>query len=450
VSKVWTTTCHTCERGVSQSSKCVVLRVWGVLCAHVRCVCSVWGEKTCGNSKNQWTRNPPRWLCVRLCFRSRARVTVRSSVRHRQEMADRRAQPTIYGVTPLMDQIATAPSDSSLTLIVATFLVGSRNTHMSGSFGKRQRSLESIIKGVDDMVARSPGLCNPGVRLFVIHDVETNVTSWRGATLVHFPPKVSVPTDRRWALVLRMLTERAWDCAFAVDLADVNVLRVPSCRALPPRLYIGSDGCSGGIRKWLRRKAIRTRLNSSHSARYLAFLGDPLTTILNAGVVGGPRSAFEPALRALVGRFRRHWAVHTNLEDGGDMILWNEVGLESDVVTGYPLGPVNYPMYGMFCGMHHSCRNASRANGICSLPERKHRVHMWVNQTRGQYWFGHKMRKSWLARQQFPPCLLDLNIYGQARTVAWKRYCACCRAGQMQNTCCATYCRADPAQTVAV
>ena len=360
-----------------------------------------------------------------------------------EEMADR-PNPTIYGVTPLMNQIATAPSDSSLTLIVATFLVGSRNTHMSGSFGKRQRSLESITKGVDDMVARSPGLCNPGVRLFVIHDVETNVTSWRGATLVHFPPKVSVPTDRRWALVLRMLTERAWDCAFAVDLADVNVLRVPSCRALPPRLYIGSDGCSGGIRKWLRRKAIRTRLNSSHSARYLAFLGDPQTTILNAGVVGGPRSAFEPALRALVGRFRRHWAVHTNLEDGGDMILWNEVGLESDVVTGYPLGPVNYPMYGMFCGMHHSCRNASRANGICSLAERKHRVHMWVNQTRGQYWFGHKMRKSWLARQQFPPCLLNLNVYGQARTVSWKRYCACCRADQKQNTCCATYCTADP------
>ena len=357
-------------------------------------------------------------------------------------MADRRALPPIYGVTPLMNQIAAAPSDSSLTLIVATFLVGSRNTHMSGSFGKRQRSLESITKGIDDMVARSPGLCSPGVRLFVIHDVETNVTSWRGATLVHFPPKVSVPTDRRWALVLRMLTGRAWDCAFAVDLADVNVLRVPPCRALPPRLYIGSDGCSGGIRKWLRRKAIRTRLNSSHSARYLAFLGDPKTTILNAGVVGGPRSAFEPALRALVHLFRRHWAVHTNLEDGGDMILWNEVGLERDVVTGYPLGPVNYPMYGMFCGMHHSCKNASRANGICSLAERKHRVHVWVNQTRGQYWFGHKMRKSWLARQHFPPCLLNLNVYGQARSAAWKRYCACCRADQKQNICCATYCTA--------
>ena len=80
-------------------------------------------------------------------------------------MADRRAQPPIYGVTPLMNQIAAAPSDSSLTLIVATFLVGSRNTHMSGSFGKRQRSLESITKGIDDMVARSPGLCSPGVRL---------------------------------------------------------------------------------------------------------------------------------------------------------------------------------------------------------------------------------------------------------------------------------------------
>jgi len=45
VSKVWSTTCHTCERGVSQSSKCVVLRVWGgLVCSRSVCVQCVWGE----------------------------------------------------------------------------------------------------------------------------------------------------------------------------------------------------------------------------------------------------------------------------------------------------------------------------------------------------------------------------------------------------------------------
>jgi hypothetical protein len=352
-------------------------------------------------------------------------------------MADEPTSPALYGVTPLMRQIADAPPVANeLTLIIATFLVGSRNTHMSGSFGRRQANLESLMKGVDSMVARSPGLCDPAVRLYVVHDVNTTVTSWRGATLVRFPARVSVPTDRRWALVLRLLKERAWDCAFAVDLADVNVLRVPSCRALPPRLYIGSDGCSPGIRKWLRNKAIKTRMNSSLSERYLTFLSDQQTTVLNAGVVGGPRSAFEPALRALVGRFRKHWAKHSNLEDGGDMILWNEVGLERDVVTGYPLGPVNYPMYGMFCGLHKSCKDSTRPTGICSLAERKHRVWLWVNQSRGMYWFGHKMRKSWLARQELPRCLLMLNSYSRVRP--WKQYCACC--AEDRNLCCRTYC----------
>ena len=45
MSKVWSTTCHTCERGVSQSSKCVVLRVWGgLVCSRSVCVQCVWGE----------------------------------------------------------------------------------------------------------------------------------------------------------------------------------------------------------------------------------------------------------------------------------------------------------------------------------------------------------------------------------------------------------------------
>lgn len=302
----------------------------------------------------------------------------------------------------------------------------------------------ALTLAMDGLLARSPGLCDPAVKLVVIHDIDTNVTMWRGAILARFPPKVSVPTDRRWDLALRFLEQRQWDCAFAIDLSDVHVIRVPACNALPPRLYMASDGCSDGIRKWLRRKASKSRLNHTLTDAYHRFLGDKKTIVRNAGVVGGPRASFEPALRSLVGRFRAHWASPNgswehNLQDGGDMVLWNQVGLEHKVVGGYPEGPTCYPMYGTFCGMHHSCRHPD--GRLCTRPERAARVVRWVNETRGLYWFGHKMRKSWLHHQQLPSCFPALSNFAGTRSPPWRAYIACCssQAPSARDVCCNRY-----------
>jgi hypothetical protein len=57
------------------------------------------------------------------------------------------------------------------------------------------------------------------------------------------------PADRRWELYDKLLRGIAWDCAWAVDLTDVEVLRLPRCTedVLPAASFaIASDSCSPG------------------------------------------------------------------------------------------------------------------------------------------------------------------------------------------------------------
>ena len=68
-------------------------------------------------------------------------------------------------------------------------------------------------------------------------------------------------------------------------------------------------------------------------------------------------------------------------------------------VTGYPVGPVNFPMWGGLCRMwqpHNTEHDGLPCKQLCR--------HRWVNNTRGMYWFGHKIPYTWLQLQHLPAC----------------------------------------------
>ena len=86
----------------------------------------------------------------------------------------------------------------------------------------------------------------------------------------------------------------------------------------------------------------------------------------NAGIVGGRRAVFERALSAVVKRMKGSTEI-------ADMVAWNEEALThgTNLVTGYPDGPTNLPMYGKLL----------RAQGCSKLCR-----HTWLNTTNGLYW----------------------------------------------------------------
>ena len=66
------------------------------------------------------------------------------------------------------------------------------------------------------------------------------------------------------------------------------------------------------------------------------------------------------------------------------------------VVTGYPLGPVNWPMYGGFTYRHPK---------YCAGPCRP----AWFNQSKGSFWFGHKMPPHWMRELSMGDLLRTVN-----------------------------------------
>ena len=135
------------------------------------------------------------------------------------------------------------------TLILAAHLTGARNAHrQSGSF-----SGASLNRVLDDWIGMSPGLCQKGIQVHVVHDsaVSTGAQTsvHRGIVLHRFPPDPTyLGGDRRWSLYAKVLQTLSsgplWHCMWALDL-DVAAISIPHCSALPKtRLHIGSDACS--------------------------------------------------------------------------------------------------------------------------------------------------------------------------------------------------------------
>ena len=171
-------------------------------------------------------------------------------------------------------------------------------------------------------------------------------------------------------------------------------------------------------------QGLQSRLNHTLTDAYHRFLGDKKTIVRNAGVVGGPRASFEPALRSLVG-FPGAWASPNgswehNLQDGGDMVLWNQVGLEHKVVGGYEADLLPHVRH--MCGMHHSCRHPDGrlARGRACSASRP-----LGERNTGPLLVRTQDAQSWLHHQQLPSCS-PLSNFAGTRSPPWRAYIACC------------------------
>ena len=114
---------------------------------------------------------------------------------------------------------------------------------------------------------------------------------------------------------------------------------------------------------------------------------------------------------------------------GEDMVAWNEVAMSRrklQVLSGYPGGPTNLPMYGGLAPNHWDTeKNASGAGGrraLCAWSERCR--HTWLREASSMYWFGHKASNSQRYWVMDPACRLPRTVLKQGRLVraksAWR------------------------------
>lgn len=306
------------------------------------------------------------------------------------------AEPAIFGVTPRMLELraATSANYARRSVFVTTYLAyQSAAVHPRGAFAlwSDRATTARLYSLIDNLVRRSPGLCDPSAALHVIHDVDGAAVERDG---VHYH-RVRSPDDyrqewpadgQRWLLVERVLRGLGeWSCAYAIDATDVAVLRVPPCEALrDDELMVGAE--AENSKGWLHKAGRRTGVHALLATpAYLSWLAkrDGDGVVANCGVVGGPRARL---LRAL-GEVGRHLlaalrgAAPANAS-GIDMAVWNlALFNRSDVLLGYPRGPTTLPFWGALSKRH-------RCAGPCR--------HAWLNATRGLYFFSHKGPGTWL------------------------------------------------------
>lgn len=187
------------------------------------------------------------------------------------------------------------------TILVSTFLnYQAAAVHPHGSFAAfaGASSTRNLHLAADNMVRKSPGLCTPNTEVHILHDLRATVPAVRDGVFYHYvQPQQSWPADgNRWVLLAQFLRNRthSWDCAYAIDITDVVVLRLPPCRALHS-VTMASD--TGGSKSWLRKQARRTGLGQRGSPELQRWLEtDTDQLVVNCGVVGGPRAHFQPLL----------------------------------------------------------------------------------------------------------------------------------------------------------
>ena len=303
---------------------------------------------------------------------------------------------------------AALPVDLSTqsTLLVTAFLRASAAGH-SGSFA----TASNLLKHISLFVRRSPGLCNLSM-VHVVHDQEKYRpnASYLGVNLHYFPNGgVMPPGDARWAMFASVLQgfdddDNAWRCAWLVDMTDVDVLRLPPCSKQfygHAGLAVGTDACA--LRPtWLRETAIRGNYSVSSPALQAFFHGQHAgrKQTLNCGLVGGLRDAILTAVEQMSRRLaRHHLVVPPPPYVPMDMVVLNQLALELEavngpLVTGYPLGPVNLPMWGGLTDRTQFCARHTDPWGGSSTCEHECRL-VWVNATVGHYMFGHKLKMWW-------------------------------------------------------
>jgi hypothetical protein len=170
------------------------------------------------------------------------------------------------------------PTPSFRTALLAAFLKAAPLIH-TGGFAHRVAdsthgsAAQQVAAQINAFIASSPALCVPNVTLHVVHDA-TNTSAellanlTNTSELVHpdlftvrfhsFPPTPHIiSNDLRWEHFARVLDNEEYDCAFALDLTDIAVFRVPPCGRLPEKLMVASGG---NVKPWLATAANRSGL----------------------------------------------------------------------------------------------------------------------------------------------------------------------------------------------
>ena len=167
---------------------------------------------------------------------------------------------------------------------------------------------------------------------------------------------------------------------------------------------------------------------SWHSAYpgFINFLDDKNRMTLNAGIVGGRRAALEPALLQIRERLLSNLRTRRPpmMYWGEDMVAWNELAFNRPLLTGYPFGPVNLPMYG-------TRTHADKKDGNMSEWHQRHRRHFWFThkfQNGLRYWHYHPSCrdhcKDYAAcpeRHARPNCTLPLCFLPAEEEFEWRR-----------------------------
>ena len=152
----------------------------------------------------------------------------------------------------------------------------------------RVADLEKAVRRfVDTSAAAFSNSCD-NISVHVVTDVELAGSSLSRNVQYHRVPATTHVSnvDRRWVLyntLLERLPE--WECAWAVDLTDVSVVRVPPCAPLPQRaLWIASD--------------MRQALGSTAGC---CGVGSPLALPAAGGTLSGPQSSRARSRRQRAG-----------------------------------------------------------------------------------------------------------------------------------------------------
>ena len=317
------------------------------------------------------------------------------------------------------------------TQLLAAHLTRSGNLH-GGNFRYNTSLLSRAVTWEHTLRARRPRI--GAVRLTIVHDEESLESSHGAAVDMHrldpaslAAPSSVAPNDLRWLAYERLLDAPdeqngigPEDCLVAIDVGDVGIIgnATALCANYPRALFAASDACgvggARGVKAWLRGQALKANFSLTSAPLLHTFLSmrTLVPIVFNCGVTGGSRSVFVPFVRAMASAIRAHHAQHPVAGQLIDMLVFNELvlrrlaadstetllrgprdalGWNRSVVTGWPLGTLNLPMFGFFCGQDPctiSSRNATprRHCSVCG-----HCLSRHVLSIAPAYQFAHKV-----------------------------------------------------------
>ena len=210
------------------------------------------------------------------------------------------------------------------------------------------------------------------------------------------------------------------DCVFAIDAADVGLIGNASdlCTRNPTAVIAGSDSCDVKVKGFMRRHALHAHFTLSDTLdAFLRRRALKHLPLFNAGIVGARGSVWLTFLAELSSAIRRHYEL-VGVRAAGrfvDMLVLNDLLLArhargAAVVTGWPKGVVNLPMWSNFCnkGAGAECRKLRLGNRSFAMnlppsheppaPEYRrcvaHKLMAMVTDSTPAYAFVHKV--TWL------------------------------------------------------